>query len=89
MLDTFYWDTSKSWVFVYNDVPLSISLCDNTNVITKTGSITGFYQKSTSLKFDLEIPEIFFEKFLKRFFQIFSSVICITEYRLHTECSLP
>ena len=40
MLDTFYRGTSKSWTFVFIHVPLLISLCNNTNVMTRTVSIT-------------------------------------------------
>ena len=41
ILDSFYRDASKSWIVVIH-VPLSINLCNNTNAITRTVSITSF-----------------------------------------------
>ena len=58
MLDTFYRDTKNLeyyFSFMFNKVLLPLRLCDNTNIITRKWSITGFKQRSTDLKFDTEI----------------------------------
>ena len=69
MLDSSERDTSKCWTFVFIYVPLSKSLCDNTNVITRTDFITGFEQRPTASKFCTVILERVFEEYSKIFFQ--------------------
>ena len=64
MLNSFYRDTSNSWTFVFIYNLLLISLCDNTNVIARTGYIMGFLVS----KFGREILERKFEKSSKSFF---------------------
>ena len=79
ILDTFYRVISKCWIAAFIYVPLSISLGDNTNVITRTYFITGFEQRPTGSKFGTEVLErifeesskIFFHKLIQIFFQIF------------------
>ena len=51
---------TKSWMFVFIYALLSTDLCDNSNVITKTGSIMGFLQWPAISIFGLEILKTFF-----------------------------
>ena len=68
MLNTIYRVTSNSWIFLFIYVPLSKCLCDNTNVIKRTGSITGSELRPTASKFGAEILEKVFEESSKIFF---------------------
>ena len=68
ILVIFYRVITKYWVPVFIYFPLSINLCDNTHVITRMGSITGFEQWPTASKFCLEILEKVFEESSKMFF---------------------
>ena len=80
ILNNFYWVIWKSWRSVFIYVSLSVRLCDNTNVIKRTGLITGFEQRLTASKFGTEILEtvleesskIFFRKSIQIFFKYFS-----------------
>ena len=81
MFDIFYRDVSKSWIFFFIYVPLSISLCDNNNVITRTGSITSFDQRISATKFCTGILErvfesskIFFSQIKLDFFKYFPNL---------------
>ena len=71
ILNTFYRVILKFWVPVFMHVPLSISLCDNTNPKTRTGSITSFQHRPTASKFGTQIlrsPQRYFFTNQSRFF---------------------
>ena len=49
-------------MFVFNYIPLSISLCGNTNLIARMGSITDILKCPTASKFGTEIVERTFDE---------------------------
>ena len=79
MLDIFYRVIWKCWASVFIYVPLSINLCDNTNVITRTGFNNDLLFRNLEKVFK-EILEkvfkessmIFFHKWIQTFFKYFS-----------------
>ena len=91
ILDTFYRVISKCWIFVFVYVTLSTSLCDNTNIITRTVSITVFnndlqlrnlikrywkgFLRSPQRYFFTNQSRFFFNFFLKRISEFCTRII--------------
>ena len=80
MLDTFYRDIRKSLIHIFIYALQSINLCGNTNVIARTGSLTGFKQRPTVLKFGTDILKrdlkslVIFSQIVLDFFKEFSKI---------------